>query len=135
FAGTSCRFYSSRDIFNCAYNHPIYRTGYRYRGRSIGHSADNDARVVTAGLVLIDDAATSWHALARFGVLNRGGPSDARQSLTPTEQDFYSLDVTRRKEFRLGIAEIGVGLESIDDIASGESRSDFRGFLQWTSAY
>ena len=32
-AETTCNFYDSEPGFNCAYNHGIYETGYRYRGR------------------------------------------------------------------------------------------------------
>jgi len=42
-AGTSCDFYQSTEIFNCACDHGIYETGYRYRGRVVGHAYDNDA--------------------------------------------------------------------------------------------
>jgi len=30
---------------NVIYEHSIYRTGYRYKGRSLGHSLDNDSRL------------------------------------------------------------------------------------------
>ena len=51
-AGTSCNFVKE-DIFDCAYEHSIYETCYRYRGRAVGHSADGDARLLSAGLVLV----------------------------------------------------------------------------------
>lgn len=35
------------DYFNYAYEHGIYRSGYRYRGRPIGASVDNDTRVIS----------------------------------------------------------------------------------------
>ena len=37
-AGTSCDFIKT-DLWNCAYNHGIYETGYRYHGRVIGHGS------------------------------------------------------------------------------------------------
>ena len=49
YAGTSCDFYKRDEIFNCAYNHTIYQTGYRYRGRTIGHAADNDSKMISVG--------------------------------------------------------------------------------------
>lgn len=38
--------------FNTAYEHGVYRTGYRYRSRSIGSPFESDARAYTLGLVL-----------------------------------------------------------------------------------
>tara|TARA_R110002073_G_scaffold175674_1_gene333141 strand:+ start:2658 stop:4139 length:1482 start_codon:yes stop_codon:yes gene_type:complete len=36
--------------FDTAYSHSVYRTGYRHRGRVIGATYDNDAKVYSAGL-------------------------------------------------------------------------------------
>jgi hypothetical protein len=135
FSGTSCQFHESSEIFNCAYNHSIYQTGYRYRGRSIGHGADNDARVVTAGLSLTDATETEWHVLLRYGKLNRGGPPDDTNTLTPMPQDTASIDVTHSRLLSFGQIEINIGVEAIDDAATGTSTEDFRGFLQWRSTY
>ena len=97
--------------------------------------ADNDARVVTAGLSLIDAAETQWHLLLRYGKLNRGGPPDDTNTLTPTPQDTASIDVTHSRLLSFGQIEIGIGIEAIDDAATGTSSEDFRGYLQWSSAH
>ena len=39
----------ARPDYNVAYNHSVYKSGYRYYGRSIGATWDNDARVVSLG--------------------------------------------------------------------------------------
>ncbi len=135
FAGTSCQFYEDSELFNCAYNHGIYQTGYRFLGRSVGHGADNDAQLFSAGFTLSDDEDSQWHAILRFGGLNRGGFADSRNTLTPTRQDIFSADVSHRRFFPFGQIEIGVGFEQIDDRVSGQDRDDIRGFLQWRSAY
>ncbi len=121
---TSCGFYESDDNFNCAYNHGIYQTGYRYRGRAVGHGADNDARLLSLGLVLMDAAATRWNLLARYGELNRGGARDPRHSLTPVPRDLASLDVAWSRDFRFGVIELGAGAEHTRD-------TDLRAHLQW----
>lgn len=121
---TTCGFYESNDNFNCAYNHGIYRDGYRYRGRSIGHGADNDARLLSTGLLLIDGAETSWNVLARYGDLNRGGAPDPRNTVTAVPQDLASLDVSWSREFRYGVIELGAGVEHTED-------TDTRAFIRW----
>ena len=134
-AGTSCDFFKSTEIFNCAYNHGIYKTGYRYRGRVVGHASDNDSRIISTGLLLLDDQETQWQVLIRYGALNRGGAPDFRNSLTPTRQDIASVDLTHSRVFTYGQIEIGLGLERTDDESSGETGNDGRAFLQWRSSH
>ena len=101
----------------------------------VGHAADNDARILSIGITLLDARETQWHALIRYGALNRGGSADPRNSLTPTRQDIASLDLTHRRVFKYGQIEIGLGLERTDDESSGETSNDGRAFLQWRSSH
>jgi len=135
FAGTSCQFHESSEIFNCAYNHSIYQTGYRYRGRAVGHGTDNDSRIISAGAVLANQENSQWQALLRYGALNRGGSPDARNSLTATRQDIASIDLTHYRQVKYGRIGIGLGVERIDDEVSGQKTDDVRAFLEWRSAY
>ena len=134
-SATSCQFYKSTALYNCAYNHGIYQTGYRFRGRSIGHAADNDAQLVSVGLLLVDVENVQWRALARFGELNRGGPPDDRNTLTPTPEDIFSLDVSHSRIFSIGVVDVGAGYERVDDVVTGTSRSDSRFYLQWQQTF
>ena len=79
-AGTSCDVLKSDVGYNCAYRHHIYESGYTYNKRIIGHGLDNDARVVSAGVVVVTEAGNSWEVLGRFGDLNRVG-NDADHSV------------------------------------------------------
>ncbi len=135
FAGTSCQFNESSEIFNCAYNHPVYSTGYRYRQRAIGHPADGDARVVSLGTNLSANDGVSWHGLVRYAALNRGGPADSNHSLTPTRQDVLSIDLTHDRRLAVGSIRVGVGYERIDDDVSGTSDDSSRVFIEWRSGY
>jgi hypothetical protein len=131
FADTSCGFYESDGNFNCAYNHGVYATGYRYRARAVGHGSDNDARLFSGGLLLIDSHEAHWLAIVRLGDLNRGGQPDARNSLTPTKQELASVDLFHSRTFRYGIIEVGAGFERIDDAVSGQSDNSMRAVIQW----
>ncbi len=72
-AGTSCDVVKSTVLYNCAYRNGIYQSGYNYYGRIVGHGLDNDARVVSAGVVVVSSEGNSWQVLGRFGDLNRVG--------------------------------------------------------------
>lgn len=132
---TSCGFWKTDERFNCAYNHSIYQTGYRYRSRTIGHGADNDARLVSAGWIMVDSNDSQWRALLRYGDLNTGGAPDSRHSLTPTPQEIASIDLSHSRVFSFGVVDLGAGYERVDDDASGTSSSDGRFYLQWRSSY
>jgi hypothetical protein len=134
-AVTSSQFYRSTGRFNIAYNHGIYVTGYRYRGRVVGHAADNDARLFSTSLVVVNDKAMRWFALVRYGELNRAGVADVRNSLTPTRQEVLSLDLTHSRDFTFGRVKFGLGVEQTDDEISGETSTDGRVFLQWHSSH
>ena len=132
-AGTSCDYIKS-DIWNCAYNHGIYETGYRYQGRAIGHGTDNDTEIVSSGFVLVSNDDSHWHVLLRNGDINREGPLDIRNSLTPSPLELSSIDVTHSRPVgKLGWLDIGVGYEQVEDTLTGEDTSDARGFITWRS--
>jgi hypothetical protein len=52
------------------YNNFIYRDGWTYGGRPIGHSIDADSRVLTAHAALTDTASRRWHLAVRAIDLN-----------------------------------------------------------------
>ena len=134
-SATTCNFYESLERFNCAYNHSIYQSGYRYRGRVIGHGADNDAAIATIGLLLIDDDETSWQGLVRTGKLNRGGPPDLNHSLTPVPLDVVNVELVHSRIFSFGQLRIGVGYEQLDGNPAIPSSNEATAFIQWRSDY
>ena len=127
FAETSCGGLTGGDpIFGCAYEHSIYTDGYRYRGRSIGHSQDGDGRVFSAGLVWHTAADTQWRATARSGELNRD--SRPRNAAAGVKTDILDLEVSHERTLPLGTLKLGVGAARRD--ALGESETWYgRAFL------
>lgn len=59
--------------FNIAYNHGIYREGYRYKGQPIGHAMDGDGRMKSIGFFLVPESGNLWGAKIRSYELNRDG--------------------------------------------------------------
>jgi len=118
---------------NVAYNHHIYQTGYRYNGRSIGHSADNDTLSYSIGSTLVQSAGHSWNFSLRYMELNRIGNPDSRNSLTPTPQELTDIQISHERHTRYGRFYAGLGYSQLDDEVSGTSSSDVTGFIQWSS--
>ena len=131
-AGTSCDFVKSVVLYNCAYNNGIYQTGYRYRGRIIGHGLDNDARVVSAGIVVAEQDGSTWQVLARSGDLNRDG-GFGNNTIAPVAQKLASLDLEYNRMTKIGRFQVGLGYERIEDLASNTKDGTARGFLRWQS--
>jgi hypothetical protein len=114
---------------NVCYNHPIYRTGMRFRGRAIGFSADNDAEVVTVGGVMaLNDS--SWLFSITAGELNREGSPDPANTVTAVPADYLGLNLNYQRPLPLGQLRTGLGYESFDLGAAGRDE-EWRGFLEW----
>lgn len=86
-ANTLAGFYDNTPRYNTAYNHHIYRDGYRYHDVALGHPADNDARVVSIGLTVNADAGWSAQAWVRRAELNVDGAG--YNPLAPDAVDYW----------------------------------------------
>jgi hypothetical protein len=127
---TSCSFANDPE-FNCAYESSIYQTGYRYRGRSIGHSLEQDARGVSIGGLVIPEQGREWRGTLRFAKLNRGGAPSPTNTLTPTAKDLINIEVSHQRATPWGLLEVGAGVDRLDDAVAGGSQTDARAFLRW----
>lgn len=58
-------FYSSHPLYNVAYQHHIYRSGYTYYGRVIGHDLGGDGRMASLGLLYTTSGGKTWDILLR----------------------------------------------------------------------
>jgi len=64
---------STAKLAGVAYNHHIYTDGYRYEGRPLGHWADGDSKLWSAGGLLHDLFGGQALAVLRYGSLNASG--------------------------------------------------------------
>jgi hypothetical protein len=144
-ADTECDFHLYRSVRgddepadhnpNCAYNHPIYAEGYRYRERSIGHSFDNDASVFTLGGMLIDGHDRSWLATVVYGNLNRHGRPDPANTVAVEKTEYREVEISHRREFFGGELDLGAGYERREDTITNDSDDDVRAFARWRYVY
>jgi hypothetical protein len=118
---------------NCAYEHSIYRTGYRYNEKALGHGIDGDGRSYSLGSTLVQPAGHSWNLLIRYMEINRVGDPETRHSISPTPQDLTDIQLTHDRWTRFGRFYLGLGYSHLDDAASSATSSDFSAFLSWSS--
>lgn len=135
-ADTECReggFGFSTRKPDCAYEHPIYESGYRYEGKSIGHGIDGDGLSYSAGTTLVQSAGHVWNISLRHMELNRQGSTQPNHSVAPTALDLTDIQVTYERQSRFGRFTFGAGYADIDDRVNGITTSDTSLFFQWQS--
>ncbi|ORJ58780.1 hypothetical protein B5V00_11840 [Geothermobacter hydrogeniphilus] len=86
-ADTSLDFYHSSVRYNKAYEHFIYKTGYRYKGRPLGHTMDNDGQSASLGWLWSGPAGIAWGGHLLYARLNRDG-----EDVLPPGGNLISLD-------------------------------------------
>jgi hypothetical protein len=134
YADSTCDFSRQAPQFDCAYESAIYTVGYRFRGRSIGHSMDGDGRLTTLGALYVSPAGISWELRARDGKLNRDATvaPESTHTLAPLATDMWGVDLYHRRELFDGRLTAGIGFESREP-ASVSSRDDqWRVMAEWT---
>jgi len=133
---TTCReggFGSSDAKPNCAYNHSIYKTGYRYRGRAMAHGIDGDGLSYSLGSTLVQSSGHSWNVLLRYMEINRVGSPDPRHTLSATPQDIADIQISHDRITAFGTFKLGLGYSRTDDEASAATSNEASAFVQWSS--
>ena len=118
---------------NCAYEHSIYETGYRYQGRSIGHGTDGDSLSYSIGSTLVQSAGHTWNLSLRYMKINRTGAPNVRHTLSPTGRDLADLQLSHVRYSRVGQWRAGVGYARTEARTTGDTDSDVSAFIQWSS--
>jgi len=130
YADTACDFLSSEPEFGCAYTNSIYTTGYRYRGRVLGHAMDADGESVGFGGIFIDGAGHCWEALARNLKLNRAGAAP-EHSLADSPVRVRDLYVTHERSFAWGNITASLGYADVETAGSTVVQDGVRGYVEW----
>ena len=131
YADTACVFTSEAPEFNCAYRHPIYPQGYAYRGQIIGHSIDNDSRMVSVAGLLTRPNGDVFGLTLRQAQINRDGGGPHAISDIPVDLDSVEFRYSRG----LGAGKISLGIGYTDPAISADSSSGVRGFAVWQQGF
>jgi len=107
-------------VYNLAYNHTIYRTGYRYLGRTIGASTDNDTEIVTIAANVRLDTQQSLNILFRDIRMNLDGLRE--HSISLQKKELTEFVVNYQRQMKLG--ELKVHLGQYSDIIDSYNRQD-----------
>ena len=132
---TTCRqggFGFSGAVPNCAYEHSIYQTGYRYRGRAIGFATDGDSRSYSLGSTLVQSAGQSWNLSLRYMKINRDGSNRPTHTVSVIPTSVTDMLLTHDRQTRIGQISFGVGVSRMAPQLS-DSKTELSGFVRWRS--
>ncbi|HEY6123365.1 MAG TPA: capsule assembly Wzi family protein [Steroidobacteraceae bacterium] len=132
FATTTCSASSGRGpYFNCAYNQGRFNVeGYRYEGRSIGHTTDGDAESYALGASYVTPGGEYWSAVVRAAHLNRDPIPDARNTVSGVPAEYGAVEVGWRGRAFGAPISVQLGVESLQP-DGGERNVDAFGFVSW----
>jgi hypothetical protein len=109
---------------NVTYGHTIYNDGYRYRGRTIGHWADQDSQILSLGMILLKDDGIGWGGTLRVGKLNEDGTGSSSVS-NGYSTDLLSFEVYNSRVYPDHNFEVqtSVGWEKFEVLTTPETDS------------
>ena len=133
---STCRqggFGFSDKVPGCAYHHTIYRTGYRFRSRSLAHGADGDSLSYSFGSTLVQSAGHSWNISLRHMEINREGSARPGHTLSATPAEATDVQISYMRKSDHGKIKLGIGVSRLDYAPDGDASTEFGGFLQWST--
>ncbi len=124
YADTASKFYAGEPLYNYAYEHGIYRDGYTYRDRIIGHALGGDGRMASLGFLYVNERGRTWDVLLRRIEPNRDDVA------SPT---LVSAELTHRLQWRAH--ELGVRVGVVRRDKSGATNDQGQLDVQWQWRY
>jgi len=131
YADTACDFLSDPPDFGCAYTNVIYTTGYRYRGRVLGHAMDADGESVGVGALWVDAAGRRWELLGRNVKVNRAGAASGH-SLADAPAKARELNLIHERPHTWGNMMFSVGYADTEPAGGTTLQDGVRGYVTWT---
>jgi hypothetical protein len=130
YADTACDFVNSEPQFGCAYTSSIYTTGYRYRGRVLGHAMDADGESVGIGALYLDSRAHRWEVLGRNVKVNRAGAAPGH-SLAEAPAKVRDITLTHERVYSWGNIIVSLGYDDVETAGDTLLEDGVRGFVTW----
>ena len=121
---------------NVTYGHHIYQDGYRYRGRPIGHWADQDSQILSLGAIFLNDQGMGWGGTLRSGDLNEDGQGVSSVS-NASVTGLLSIEVYNSRLYTDHNAELrmSLGWESLKSTASSSKNEGLTAYLSLTRIF
>jgi hypothetical protein len=117
--------------YNTAYNHAVYKSGYRYFDRSIGHSMDNDGRMLTLGGSIAQSPSVSWLASISQAVFNRDG--EGQNAVSPDiKTDYQDIRLGQNLQLKRHLINWGAGYQYTEQPQLAVSSDEYYIYMDWS---
>ena len=122
-------------IGDCYYEHSTYKTGMRYKGRSIGSNYENDATSAVLGLIAQGSGETNYEFKFRWLQLNKDNsdraPGNAQIGNTVTEiaENVLMLSSKIQHNYRNWRFTVGTDISQSTFDDNIRSKTDINGYL------
>jgi hypothetical protein len=129
YSSTTCSANTDRGpYYNCAYTQGRFNVeGYRFRGRVIGHTTDNDAETYSLGAIYSTPGGDLWSATARLSSLNHDGV-DRRNTVSAQPTDYLALELGWKGELFGEKISFDLGAEQIEH---ADPEVQLFGYISW----
>lgn len=126
---------------NCYYEHLVYQSGHRYKGRALGASIDNDSVSWTLGAISQQANNHSWQAKLRWIEINSDntdryqGVPELGHTLTDLAEDVVQVDVSYRFPWKKGMLTLGGDISRSTMVETDKTSNDVNLFASWEYRY
>lgn len=120
---------------NLTYNHNTYRSGYRYHGRSLAHSLDNDSLLFSLVATLTDIRDWTYRLAYHRAEINRDGSvlgSRLGKPLSTSAEDINLVEAGISVPLRAGSLEFEFRLQDNKPDTPGKDEFEAAMELGWT---
>ena len=133
YAETNCESKKGHGRVNAcdAYNQTLFNVeGYRYKGRSLGYTADRNSDDWALGAIFSSRDGSLWTATARWSELSRGHFGDLTNRVATIPTRYAALEGGWKGHMLGEAISVDLGVESTEP-TGGERKVDPFGFIGW----
>lgn len=122
---------------NCAYEHHIFKNGYRRYGRSMGSTYDSDAKVVTLGLTQHITGGYGWFGKLHWMQLNKDNSNSIHTNhpLTTVAVERIQIDAGVQFPLLKGLTKVSGYVYHQKEDVSNNSDTDAAFRVSWEYRY
>ncbi|MEI6860096.1 MAG: capsule assembly Wzi family protein [Shewanella sp.] len=136
YADTQVACGENSEIYNCLYEHSFYKNGYRYYGKSLGSTYDNDSKTLVIGGITQLGGGQSITNKLRWLKLNTDGNDtlnpEGGNPVSPGEYErMYQFDTSYHRPFYEGTLKVGGTLGYSEYVTSGGNDWDATVYATW----
>ena len=121
--------------FNCAYEHSVYRSGYRYERRSLGHSIDSDSKSIAIATIINAPDGKYWRIGGRHVDINEGPVVNSPHGIATVPTRYSALEVAHGRKLPLGDLRVRLDLVKQVEQATQASSTDTSLSIEWLIGY